>query len=238
MGVIYVGNCEFEEIADFQLGKTAFGMDTITRSFAGRSDKLNAFLRKMSTGTSDVEYPGFKSRGVSVNRDGPFHRVTVEFIGLYNDVLPEVPPESGWRRQSSTFHQQGGTGVAEVEYAAPFTTYRYIAREKPVAQKFRGQLDLLGAAWEVYQIKGAKDVQFFEVQPLGRIGGVVSGAQTVTGKYNWVREVVTSIFTPKAAGNYWEVEEQNEGRMLPVDRTDLPRFLFPDRIAGGFNGQG
>lgn len=233
MGLIYIGNCEFEEISDFEVGRDLFGMDTMTRTYEGRTDKLNAFMAKVNASFRDDEYRNFRARSASSNRgSGPFTRVRVEFVGLWKDELPEERPIPGWRRQTSSFTVQGGQETCEVDYAAPTTIYRYVTREKPTAQRFKGKLELLDAAWEIYQIRGAKTIDFFEVQPVGRIGGVVSGGRAVTGKFNYVKDIVTAAFNPRPAGDYWEVEEENEGRMLSVDREDLPRFLFPNRIAG------
>lgn len=224
--VEYVGNCEWEESADYVLDLDEYGMDTLTRTYQGRRDKLGEFLRSFQIHTPDYEYPQltYTSRRVMVGK--AFASVTLTFAGLFDDVLPPVVVEGGFRPQELSIQKTDSNETLVLSYNAPFTTYKYVARRKPKRQRFPHQLENTALGFHILSRRGSRGA----VRIADAIGGV-PGLMLATSKITppnvfeiW-REVVCADFTFRQAGRYWEVTEQNEGRLMEREREDIPRVL-------------
>lgn len=231
MGIAYVGNCEFEESADFAIGKNEFGAHTLTRTYEGRTDKLDAFLTKWPKGKPDRLKPVFKTRALQVTGRGAFSSVTISSVGLIDSRIPEEEVQGGWRLQTASLKRNGSEEVTEIEYRAPVTSYRYVSLKEPQEQRFPRMVRLTKMAWQFNQQYGDRTTKFHQVIELGRIGGLPQYTQTKLGFFNYARDIMTSVFTWEQVGDLYLVTEENEGRILEIARNDLPRFLQPDHWA-------
>lgn len=226
----YIGNCEFEESSDYTLNIDEFGMDTLVRSFDGRKDKLAVFLRSFRINTPDPEFSQLTlvARQCLVGR--AFARVQLTFVGLFDDVLPPPIVEGGWRHQELQLQKEDSNETVILEYKAPVSTYRYITRRQPTRQRYEGRLAATELGFRIVGRRGSKG-KFKLVNgptPLALPGTLAQ--EEDKNVFAIDRDVICSAFTFRQAGRYWEVTEENEGRLMESEREDLPRKL----TFGGF----
>jgi hypothetical protein len=232
MGIRYVGDCNFAESTEFVLGVNEFDADSLTRTFEGRSDKLKEFIAKWPKGKPDATYPSFRRRTLVATGRGAFTSVTITFAGLLSGNIPNPKITGGFRQQSTSLKRAGSEETVEVEYRAPYTTYRYLARSKPEKPKYPQTVQLNSIPWEVNQTRGDRSTLFYEVRELGRMGGTIIYTRTRNGYFNYARDFSTSAFEYDQIGDLWEVIEEHEGRIIEIARNDLPRHLYPDYFVG------
>lgn len=245
MAIEYVADTEWEEQPEWSLQiNDRGGADTLSRPYRGNAETLGEFLKQFPKQSPDPAYPQLKREGALISGDRSFPTVTLQYKGIFDDDLPEVQKSGGWRRQTATLIMQPLDG-SETEredsstqctiiYYAPTSTFRYVTRKQPTAQKYAGQILQTDAAWEIRQIRGATDVQLYEARPAGWQAGITTGGTIRPGFFNFVRTVGTSIFTFTQAGDYWEVVEENEGLIEMVERSDLPRLLTSKDVAAAY----
>ncbi len=236
MAIVTVGDTEWEAQPDWSLTiNDRGGADTLSRSYSGNAETLADFLSQYPKNSQDEEFPQLRRESVNVSGSRSFPTVTINYRGIFNDDLPEVRISGGWRRQTVTLIMQDDSSTVDqredsttqctVVYFAPVSTYKYVTRIKPKKQRFEGKLELTDVSWQIRSVVGAGNVPFYEAKPPLWVAGIVTGGQIRPGHFNYVRAVGTTIFTFEQAGDYWEVVEENEGRMEMVERADLPRLL-------------
>lgn len=243
MSVVFAGDTEWEEQPDWSLTVDDYGVDTLSRPYSGNAELLADFLKQYPKGSRDPVYDQLKRTGYSASGHRSFPTVTLQYKGIFADDLPDVKRGGGWRRQTATLTMQDDSTDAAradsattctIAYYAPVTRFRYVTRKQPTKQKYAGQLLQTDAAWEIVEIIGAGLTQFYEARPPLWVAGIVTGGTIRPGHFNYVRAVGTTIFNIEEAGDYWEVTEENEGRIEMVERADLPRLLSSSDVADAY----
>lgn len=245
MAIEYVGDCEFDETEDSgMLTEDFWGMDELTRIFEGRNDLLVPFILKFKKKYFDDEFPqlGLTNRVIVPGR--AFTKVTLTYKGLLDNDLPDPVVEGGWTQDSArvglmfgqgkfsthgwmdlglgnfgsrttgnqkslpiagllstavvrkSLEQIGDEETAEVEitYNAPRTTFHYVTRKEPKVPRY-GQTLLLSEG----------DFEIVETRPA-----------TFRGRPVINREIRTVDFQKRRAGNFWEVSEVTQGKLVPA----------------------
>ncbi len=227
MGLIYIGDCTFQESADFVIGVDEFGADSLTRTYEGRTDQLKAFIAKWPKGKTDATFPPFSRRTLQATGRGAFTTVVIQMSGLLDGKIPPAQISGGTRLQTVSLQRFGGQETCEVDYYAPFTTYRYVTHGIPQQPRFPGKIEQSAQAWEFKRTRGSRNTTFHQVIELSRIGGVVTYQKVTTGKFNFARDVSTTIsFDP--VGETYQVTEENEGIIVWVSDINVPRFISAD----------
>lgn len=225
MGLIYTANCGWEEAAEYVLSVDDWGLDSMTRTYEGRTDELETFLRTLTKNLPDYQFPELVLIGKAVERGRAFSRVSCEFRGLLGadtgKPLPDPVINGGWRLdrvqlQSSTNAQM------EIEYNSPFTSYRYVTRQRPTQQQFPGKLLYSKGAFEIFKSWGTKGNVFIG-------GSCVSGYNIPVGTgvpidpaelgnvFVGSSKIITSSMTSNQVGIYWENTEENQGVIVPAE---------------------
>ncbi len=245
MPIEYVADTEWEAQPEWSLQiNDRGGADTLSRPYRGNAELLGEFLKQFPKSSADPEYPQLKREGVLVSGDRSFPTVTLQYKGIFDDDLPEVQKSGGLRRQTVTLTMQAldgseteredSTTQCTLVYMAPTSTFRYVTRKQPTAQKYEGQILQTDMNWEIRQVRGASNVLLYEARPASWQAGITTGGAIRPGFFNFVRTVGTSIFTFQQAGDYWEVVEENEGLIEMVERSDLPRLLTSKDVASAY----
>lgn len=200
----YVGNCEIEEIDRSDLRVDAYGLDTFTRSYAGRKDKakIEAFVKTLIRGKSDSQYKAMGLENYSFNTDRSFAYFTVNYVGKIDGAEPEGEQEDDWYVTTLQFQsalsattEEGNTEAAEIEYRAPMTTYRYAMKSRPVRPRYTGKVASGELGIEIIDKRGiASLLNFYQMR--------------IQTKY------FMSGFRRRQAGNWWRVEESHEVRLV------------------------
>lgn len=140
MGLTYIGNADYDDIAVPVPGKSPWGIDTLTRNVAGRRDQLSDYVDSLSQGdAAPSPYDGFKLQTWDPNdRDPAWGKVTLQYKGLINDTIPDPVIENDIIEVAgtsshyfSTPYDWGGvedavSAVMDYTYYAGQTVYRYI----------------------------------------------------------------------------------------------------------------
>lgn len=215
---------DFEEQPGATLNVDPWGMDAITRRFAGRLDKVTTELAKYkrSRVVKDLIYPDLVAVSWSVQHDSPFPVLTVNYAGIIGGQVPDPVFKSGYRAQSVQLTYSGLALIAtsesvSVRYKAPYTQAKYILKDKPKAAKYKNAVELTADALEITRISGdgSREMNFLS-------GGSLLGAISSTppgGKanaYNGIVEIVTTQLEFEKVGAWYEVTETNEMQILPL----------------------
>lgn len=225
MGVEYVSDCEIKPNPDFSITIDKFGLHSLRRTYEGRADKLNAFLLKWPVGRADETYKQFKLTGQDVSGRGATVQVVLSFVGLMSGQLPKPIQAGGWRTQVSTLKKLDGEETVEIEYNAPVATFRYVTDKMPTAQRYAGKILSDRVPWQIRNLRGSRTTRFWEVQEIPGFGTTPRYTKTITGRFNYARQIFTSQFSFQQVGDFWECVEENEGRIIEVAQNELPRYL-------------
>lgn len=227
MGVVYVGDTDFALDEEESGSPDQFGLYRTRRPLRGNSELLWQALRALRKGTPHPDLPSLKlARDPAFQRGPRFSTIECEYVGLLTDALPSPIRSMGLREATSQVNREGSAETADIFYRAPTTTYRYILRRQPKKPIFAGRLLQTEMDWEVLEYRGptGTDGQDFHEVALPTASTITRTA-FVPNRYNYARTVVTSMFDAQEVGDYWEVTEQNEGRIRKIDRADLPSLL-------------
>jgi hypothetical protein len=224
---VYVGNCEIEPNGQSSGHVDPYGMDRFSRTYEGRSDKLQAFLKQWPKGKPDIEFRQLKLIDSAISDNGRFVQVTHNFAGLKDGNLRDPVVSSSLRTQTVTLESFEGTTTADFEYKAPVTTYRYVATKEPEQPRFEGKIRLEKMSWQMRKQNGGLDIPIWQVHKISEFGGNVTYSDTRAGYFNYARDIMQSDFRVDPVGEYWEVTEQNEGMIIAVQRNNFPKWLQP-----------
>ena len=227
MGVVYVGNCEFEESEDFSLTKDPYGLDRLSRTYLGRTDKLDAFLKQWPKARPDDTWKQLKLLELQASGRGAFTQVTIQFTGLKDGVIPSPIKAGGCREQTATLQSLEANQTCEVVYKAPYSSFRYITTKQPQKGRFEGVLLQTEQTWDMKNLRGDRTTRFHQVNEIASFLGNIIYTKTLTGFFNYARVISSSGPKFEQVGEYWEVIEENEGLIIDVARNDFPRYLEP-----------
>lgn len=242
MSITYVGQREFIEVADAQLSVDAWGMDTLTRKYRGDKAQLDAFLADFGKNRllADTEFPYLFHTTHNATIGRAYADVTVEYKGLINsgslnspNPLPPVIT-SGSRTQSVQLQFVGDTlgastgAVADVTYTAAYTKIRYITRGRPKERQYLNVIEHTSQPITILSRAGTPGVikVFAGHSWRESTGSGIFGGRGSLQAYNGVMEVLPVQFEWTQAGQWYEVTETNEARMVPLDLANgLLTFL-------------
>ena len=239
----YVGDTTFAEDADAVFTVDAWGMDSLTRRFKGANTLLSDFLedyaKDRTVADADFPYMFHSSHSATIGR--AFSTVTIEYKGLINskpgNTPEDLPPvfKSGYRTQDVSLPYVGDTigqttgAVAEITYSAPFTQIMYVTREVPKTRRFRNILESFEEGIQLLARRGSPgDITIHAgktwKQSVGTVG--LDVIETVQ-HYNGVAEVIPTQFEWEQAGQWYQVIETNEARVVPLDLANGLMRFFP-----------
>lgn len=201
MGILYVGNCEFEEIDSSDITKDPWSMDAMTRTYAGRRDKLTAFLATLTKNKPDDEYRQLFATQWRVRNERAFSYVTLELAGLLDGKLPDPTYHDGTSRESIQLENLNGEQT-EVEYYAPTTTIRYVSRTRPTKRLYGGRLQRTKDAFQILGRRGNKTRE------------LTLDLATLNAQNFAYHTDIVSTQDSDQVGIYWRVTEVNTGRLL------------------------
>lgn len=223
----YVGNVEIEEIAGASLAVDAWGLDQCTRKYKGALTKLSAFLATLRRDRfkPDPHYPALTLAQYVATENGPWAEVDVTYKGTFDGNLPQPPPpDSGVSVESVSLSLLTNDGpssdspTVQLTYYAPTTTWRYVARRRPVAPQFLGKLE------------GAKEIKFLtrrgaygnlQLFSGGNLEDQVSVDSGNLGDYNGIALSVTKGPIVRPAGIYFECEETVQRLIYPLELAQI-----------------
>lgn len=145
--IIYIGDASYQEIAKPAIGKTDWGLDTLTRNVAGRRDELQTFVGSLVQGAAaPAPYAIFKLQTWDVDESDPiWGRVQLNYKGVQGGTLPPDKPYNEIIETSGTSshhwdppYDYGGeffavSAVLDFTYYAGQTTWRYVRTSDPGA---------------------------------------------------------------------------------------------------------
>jgi hypothetical protein len=224
--ITFVGNCDIEEVPGASLGIDAYGLDTLTRKYKGRVDRLAAFLKanRRDRKRPDATYQGLTFASMNFTESGPWAEGEMTFKGTHDGSMPDpLPPTTSLSPETVTLSQYDGAESAdfptvEITYLAPVTTWRYVTRKRPTVPQRRGQL---AGSQEIQYISrrgGAGDLSIFAG---GNLGTPLDIDTKQAGQYNGVAMTVTKAFNVTPAGIYFECEESNMRTIFPFDLANI-----------------
>jgi hypothetical protein len=226
MGVVYV-DCEFAESPDFSLTKDPYGLDRLSRTYFGRTDKLDEELKKWPKAKPDATYKNLKLLESQASGRGPFTQIVIQFTGLRDGVIPSPIKAGGCREQTVTLQCLEANQTCEVVYKAPYSSFRYITTKQPQKARFEGVILQTEQSWEMKNLRGDRTTRFHRVNEITSFLGNIVYTKTLPGRFNYARVISSSGPKFQQVGEYWEVVEENEGLIIDVARNDFPRYLEP-----------
>jgi hypothetical protein len=145
--IIYIGDASYDDLTIPSVGKSDWGMDTLTRNLAGRRDQFQTFIASLVQGQAAPDpYAGFKLQTWDPDPSDPiWGRVQLNYKGLVGGVTPpdqaynEIIETSGSSSHNwTTPYDYGGgffavSAVMDFTYYAGQTTYRYVRTADPGA---------------------------------------------------------------------------------------------------------
>lgn len=148
--LIYSSYLDFTEIDHSEPTVDDYGLDSMTRTYAGMTSLLPVFLSRWNTPAGvplnvvDWQFPGMASVGKpSINRGRGFSQVTVKFVGKISNAEPLVTIKDGWKEDMDQV--QAGTDTtpnvifgAIADYRTNTTTYEYCASSRPSVPRYSG----------------------------------------------------------------------------------------------------
>lgn len=244
MSLVYVGDVTFQETENSgQLGVDLWGADALKREWEGSKVLLATFLSKFkltmtgfingqtvnidrSRQIQDHQFRDLWMTGANISNGRAFSKVSAAFTGVFNGRKPQPVIEYGVKAQQVTlpyigdqFAQTNGLS-ASFTYMAPFTTYRYLTKQRPNGPIFKGKLQPVNDAIQIVTRTGAVgDVKFFKGRTLTGNSGVAS-SQAIIGNvnaYNAVVECITQEFSVRPQGAWFAVSETNQATLTPLD---------------------
>lgn len=224
----YVGNCAIEEVSPEIWGKDLWGMDTLSRTYKGRMDRVTQFANVLSNNQSkpDRIFRPMVMRDYGCVIDAPWATFTVNFWGKLDGKLP--PPvfsndmsilsvvldyALGDLNENDPF---SGTQT-QITYEAPSTTIRYITKGLPETSSFEGvvrntkQIQLIG------RMGAPGNIKLFDIRNGNGYAGQVPPelAQHFNGAI-----VIENTFAAQQVGNYAECIETNQVIIKPFTLVD------------------
>jgi len=217
----------FQETVGSVLNVDPWGLDTLTRRINGRSDQGPAYIATLARKrtVTDSVYKTLYMVDYSITMDGAIWDATLTFKGVINSTLqPDPIIEKGYRVQNITlpFFGSEATGInATFSLTVPYTRYMYALQEEPTAPRFRGRVKVTKDSLQIVGRAGAAgNLVIFAGKFLNTgVPGVISGGaiSSSINSYNAVAESVTTQFDARQVGQWWEVTENNEVVIQPLD---------------------
>lgn len=235
MSATFVGETAFTLQPGSTLTVDAWGMDTLVRKYRGAPSKLAAFLLPYakSRTVADSTYPWLSHQGHTVDFDRSYATVTITYKGIQANASMagiglEPIRETSLRTQDVQLQYIGDTlgestgAVADITYVAPSTTIRYVRRGRPRKQTFKGELELTDEAISVVSRRGFPgNIHLVAGLSWGKVmrdnKATWAAPEGTLQAYNGVVEVITTEFSFKPAGLWYECVETNEARIVPLD---------------------
>ncbi len=243
-GNVYVGDYSFQETETS--GSTSvdpWGFDTLQREFEGGNSELQNFVTGLTgaltvqaiSGTitldrtrliQDPAYPSLYVTDYSIEPGRTYSKVKITSKGVYNGKIPKPTIKYGTKAQSVTLPFIGDelgvtNGVnATFTYTAPYATFTYVTKKKPTGPLYKSKLDAGGNVLQVIARTGAAgSIAFFRGRTVTNALGTVSSAAIAGGlrQYNAVIEVVNESWDVSPLGQWWQVTEQNQAILTPLD---------------------
>lgn len=148
--VTYVGDCDIDfndPVAGSLLSVDAFGLDSITRPYRVRIDRKTVVQNQLARlkNKQDFEFKTMALTGWTEREEGPFVIFEVTFRGLFDNKLPNPKSSGGYSSLRATsgvttpelvgLPALSGASI-DVDYRGPFTTIRYVRRERPTQPQY------------------------------------------------------------------------------------------------------
>lgn len=231
-GVTYVDDCDFREVTGASLTVDPWGLDVLVRRRRGRADELadEIALYKSKRTIRDRVYKDLVLTEYNATHEGAFATVDLTFKGVFDGRTREPNIKDGTRAASVQLNRMSaviGTLSGQTmtaNYYAPYLSAMYVRKEKPLLPQFRNRIDFRGEAMELFGHTGfVSNVSYFKGRVLA--GTAARGRTTaltgIASAYNAVIEIYTPQFERKQVGEWWEVTETNEVRIVPLEGYNL-----------------
>lgn len=223
---------DFAEQPGATLSVDLWGMDTITRRYTGRLDKVATELAKYKRrrDVKDTVYPGLFATEYTMT-ENPLAELSVTFKGFVDNKVPEPVLESGTRRQQVTLSFTGDTPgevtseTMTVTYISPYTTFTYFLKSKPTAPKYRNKVELTTDSMQIVSLSGDPGRNFKFVRG-GDLNGSTSGAllKGDPNSFNAAVEIHTDLGYSKIGG-WYRVIESNQLQLTQLPIANNKRII-------------
>lgn len=227
MAAIFLGDMAFQETVGSVLSVDPWAADTLTRKVNGKSTAGVAYLATLARSRTirDATYTHMYLTDYSAAFNGAIWEVTLIYKGIYNGQNQTDPVrDKGTRVQSITlpFFGSEATGInATFQLVVPWTRFVYFTPTEPKAPRYRGQVSVTKDSLQIVGRSGAAgNLVIYAGKYLNTgVPNVVSGnsISSTLNAYNAVAESVTTQFEAKPYGQWWEVVENNEVVIQPLD---------------------
>jgi hypothetical protein len=206
----------------------AWGMDSITRKYKGRLDKVATEVAKYKRDRKkrDSIYQWLYYTDLDVLEGEAFAELSVTYKGLYDGQIPEpVLADSGYRRNTVDLGLAEDIGFtvlgnsSTITYNAPFAKVNFVSETRRRFAQHANMVDL-GQLQIIKQknanlallniVKGAS-LNDPAAEPTQNIAGIV-------GRYNGTFEVNSAITSQKKVGQWWEGTETHEILIVPMEQ--------------------
>lgn len=131
MGLTYIGNCDFEEIQEPDFDVDLYGLDTMTRTFEGRSDRADRFLLDYTQGKPDPEYKFFSFANYSRSGSQGVTKLGLNFVGKAEPNLARSHTEVDTRIQTVSLTGENTGRTANITYKSPMIRTMFAVEERP-----------------------------------------------------------------------------------------------------------
>lgn len=211
-----------------------WGMDQITRRYTGPQDDIATEVEryKRRRDKRDETYTWMFYTALTAIESAPLGEITITYKGTYDGKVPEPVVKSGFRKQAVTLNLAGATSddttttTSNITYYAPYSTYRYVTKSRPVATKFRTKIHLTAEALDVVNMSNSHLGDLHVVNGASLSAGAENRPlifRQIPNKFNAVMELSTAQFDVEPAGKWFEVIETNELLLLPAALARQPQ---------------
>lgn len=211
MAITYLGDATFQQIEEASFGADLFGLDTLSRTYEGRSSLFPAFIRNFRRGQPDTEFPQLSFIGYSGGGSQGVIKVTLNFSGKYDTSNnARSDEERDTRLQQATF-TGFSTGIQlNVTYKSPMVRTRWATLRRPKdSDGFQAEPD---PDCEIDSVTGANQVQ---LASFGNTMEVILGS----AEFNVVEKLSRTSFPRTQAGKWWRNTETVERTLVQESQT-------------------
>jgi hypothetical protein len=234
--VTFVGDCDIDfsdPVAGSVLTVDAFGLDSLERPYKVRIDRKTVVQGQLSRlkGKQDFEFKTMALTGWTEREEGPFVVFTVTFKGLFDNKIPNPKFSGGFSLQRGTSSMTGATlaglpalqgASVDIEYLAPFTTVKYVRRERPTQPQFANDI-ITGDI--IYQSVDGESTGIINIYATRNQFDGDRPQVAQNGRYNMKKVVQIKGPTWEQVGLWYECQETHEMILQPFDMQSRLAFI-------------
>lgn len=215
----------FEEQPGAVLRKDPWGMDSLTRRFTGRLDKIATELARYGDrrNNRDTVYEDLFAVDWTVTHDAPFPVLEVTFRGVIGGKPRDPEVITNTRVMSVTLPYVGSDGEKDgttttLKYYAPFAVCKYATKSRVTSPKYKSKVDI--TALEVIDMTG-DDERGLAIKRGPSINGATESSTIISALANSYNAKVelTGTVESKPVGQWFENTEHCEAIITPLGLT-------------------